>query len=1122
MAYLASIHRPSSVRHAIKLSFLDSDADTVVVAKANRLEFYIQTSDGLILKHSKAIYGKVTLLNKLRPQTSSTDHLFVGTDRFMYFVLSWDPATNQIRTEKSYRDLADKASRDTQTGDRCLVDPSGRFLTLEIYEGIINVVPIAVEGKRKHQAEPGTLLEPIQSRISELFVRSSAFLHRRRDKDNPQLALLYQSSRGDIRVKVRELDYTAGLRDEGSAEFKDAFAIEGQIGFGASHLIPLGAPAWGFLVIGETFISYCDEFEHRMHTDPLDQATVFVAWAQIDALRFVLADEYGKLYLLMVVLDRKDEFARWELDVLGETSRASTLIYLDGGRIFVGSHQGDSQVIQIADRSMEVLQTFPNVAPILDFAVMDMGNRSSDAQVNEYSSGQARIVTGSGAFKDGSLRSIRSGVGLEDIGVIGEMQHVTDVFALKSRAETRLDDTLLVSFLTHSRAFAFSIQGDAEELESLAGFDLSQQTLLAQNLGGDILQVTPSQVTIADPNGGMVTSSWRPDAGAQIVAASSAGSDILLSISATGLVLLEPAAQSLRIKASRTFAESSQVACHTVSPLLPNVALVGFWKDSTINLLSLDNLETLHSEIINDDSIVVPRSIMVSQVLEGNDPTLFVGMADGNVITYSLDKTSLKLSSKKSIILGTQQANFKALPRADGLENVFTICEHPSLIYGSDGRVVFSAITAEDARCVCSFDSEAFPGAIAIATNDELKLAIVDEERTTHVQTLPVHETVRRIAYSAELRAFGLGSIKRTLSNGEEEIESHFKLVDEVAFQELDTWPLNSDELVECCIRCKLDDGTGNLAERFILGTSYLEDTRSKDIKGRILVFEVNEERRLALLSETAVKGACRCLAMCDGKIVAALIKTIVMYSLEYESGSRAYLNKLATFRTATAPIDIVVSGHTIAVADLMKSMSVLQYSRGQGGLPDTLVEIGRHFETAWATAVAQVDDHTYLEADAEGNLVVLNQDVSGVSEEDRRRLRVTSEMLLGEMVNKIRRIDVQPTSGAVVIPRAFLATVEGSIYLFALIAPHAQDLLMRLQQNMAELVQSPGNVPFNKYRAFKNAVRESDEPSRFVDGELIERFLDCDAQIQERIVQGLGPSSEEVRLMVENLKRLH
>lgn len=246
------------------------------------------------------------------------------------------------------------------------------------------------------------------------------------------------------------------------------------------------------------------------------------------------------------------------------------------------------------------------------------------------------------------------------------------------------------------------------------------------------------------------------------------------------------------------------------------------------------------------------------------------------------------------------------------------------------------------------------------------------------------------------------------------------------------------------------------------------------------------------------------------------------MYDFRYETSSTPYLDKVASYRTSTAPIDVSVTGDKIAIADLMKSVSVVQYQKGTNGQEDSLNEVARHYDTAWATAVANIEANTYLESDAEGNLLVLNQDVNGFSEEDKRRLRVLSDMQLGEMVNRIRRIEVQPTAGAIVIPCAFLATVEGAIYLFATIAPQHQDTLMRLQENMAEKVQSPGNVPFNRYRAYKTSVRESDEPNRFVDGELIERFLDCDEKLQESIVEGLSVDVEEVRSIVEALRRLH
>ena len=265
------------------------------------------------------------------------------------------------------------------------------------------------------------------------------------------------------------------------------------------------------------------------------------------------------------------------------------------------------------------------------------------------------------------------------------------------------------------------------------------------------------------------------------------------------------------------------------------------------------------------------------------------------------------------------------------------------------------------------------------------------------------------------------------------------------------------------------------------------------------------------------------------------MILQVVVYNFEYGS-----LHKVASYRTATAPIDIAITGNRIAVADLMKSVSIVEYKQGSTGEPDTLTELARHFQTGWATAVALVDDDTFLESDAEGNLMVLHQNVNGVTEDDRRRLEVTSEILLGEMVNRIRRINVPVTQSATVVPRAFLATVswlaclsidtwltlvlqvEGSIYLFGLIRSDKQDLLMRLQSNIANYVKSPGNMPFNKFRAFKNTVREAEEPFRFVDGELIEKFLDCSPTLQEDIVDGLDVGVEDVRDIVEALRRLH
>ncbi len=191
--------------------------------------------------------------------------------------------------------------------------------------------------------------------------------------------------------------------------------------------------------------------------------------------------------------------------------------------------------------------------------------------------------------------------------------------------------------------------------------------------------------------------------------------------------------------------------------------------------------------------------------------------------------------------------------------------------------------------------------------------------------------------------------------------------------------------------------------------------------------------------------------------------------------------------------------------------------------------------------------DNEWVAADMEGNLIVVRRNVNGVAEDDRKRLEVTSEFRLGEIVNSIvpvRMSSENPLTtrargsstttnsnavttvpaGPVVTPKAFLATIEGGVYMLGTISAEYQDLLMRLQQAVSVRTKGLGYMPWAKYRAFKNEVREADEPFRFVDGELVEGFLNFSQENMEGVVAELGAGLhlETIKGMVEGLKRLH
>ena len=148
-------------------------------------------------------------------------------------------------------------------------------------------------------------------------------------------------------------------------------------------------------------------------------------------------------------------------------------------------------------------------------------------------------------------------------------------------------------------------------------------------------------------------------------------------------------------------------------------------------------------------------------------------------MTFSFDVSRNVLFSMTKILLGTEPVFFKLLPRDSdphsGLSNVFASCEQPSLIYSAEGRIVYSAVSSDKTSRVCHFNSNAYPGAIAIATPTELKLAMIGRERDTQLQTLPVGQTVRCLAYEPKAQLFGMGCIRRIIEGSTEALLSSFK-----------------------------------------------------------------------------------------------------------------------------------------------------------------------------------------------------------------------------------------------------------------------------------------------------------------------------------------------------------
>ncbi|KAF7544227.1 hypothetical protein G7046_g9827 [Stylonectria norvegica] len=1162
MAYVAPIHKATSIRHALRARLLDPDIEDLIVAKTNRLEVWRINEEGMACLHTKIVHGTITMLARLQPKGSKTDFLFIGTDRLQYFNVAWDPDTNQLETiDRVIEDQSEPYMRHSQSQNKCLVDPTGRFLAMHLWEGVLNVFRLPT---RKGASSRLEILD--QVRLTELWMKASTFIHSR--TGHPRIAFLYKTQLDKEEARVAIYRLTKDDKGGEVAKFNPHKDRELDIVISdpyASMLIPIpideekryhvrnaeGAKAHlgGLLVVGETLLTYFDSLNYTSVSSALDSPKIFVAWAEYNGTTYLLADDYGRLDLLEietaielsgVVVTGMKVSSMWSENSIAITSRASSLVYMGNDILFVASHHGDSQLYQINIEAgtMILMKTLSNNAPILDFSIMDMGNREGDTQAgNAFSSGQSRIVAGCGAYRDGSLRSIRSGVGLEDRGILDNLHGTRGLFTISSYGSKKVD-TVVISFTTETRILSFDTEGDIEEVYSFQGMLLDKETLLAANLpNGQLLQVTPTSAVLLDPESGIALSTWNVPAGKTITTASANGKWALLSVDGTTLVSLDLlnslASQTQEAPRDSASGQVDQISCVHAARDPPDLGVVGWWSSGRISLIDMASLQPLHEESMRqtNDSAAVPRDIALVQLHpdEAAGPTLLIAMEDGNVVTFNVSLKGFAVSGRKSVTLGSSPARLHILPDDDGICTVFATTEHASLIYSSEGRIIYSATTADDATFVAPFDSHGFPDSIVLSTEEHVRICHVDKERLTHVKTLPVQETVRRLAYSPGLKAFGLGCIKKELINNEEVVTSAFKLVDEIIFKELGKpFILNASsalEMIECVIRAELPDASGSIAERFIVGTSFItngEITDPEETGGRILVLGVDDDRQIYQIVSHKLNGPCRCLGMVDNYIVAGLSKTVVAYSYTQETSVSGFLSKLASYRPTAYPLDLDTSGNTIGIVDLMQSLTLVTFTPPKDGNKAKLEESARHFEPIWGTSVCHLEDVKWLVADAQGNLVVLHWDWDSPLEDLAGKLRVTSEINIGEQINRIQKLHVPNDSNAVVSPRAFLGTTEGSIYLYGDIAPQYQDLLMSFQSKLEKYINVPGNIEFGTWRAFRNEARMSDGPYRFIDGEMVERFLDMDEGKQELVCEGLGPSVEDMRNIIEELRRLH
>lgn len=390
---------------------------------------------------------------------------------------------------------------------------------------------------------------------------------------------------------------------------------------------------------------------------------------------------------------------------------------------------------------MVPMETFTNLGPIMDICVVDLERQ-----------GQGQMITCSGSFKEGSLRIIRNGIGIQEHACI-DLPSIKGMWALKlGIEETSFDNTLVLAFVGHTRILTLTNE-EVEETE-ITGFLSDQQTFYCGNVDhNQIIQITSVSARLIHTQSGALIHEWKPsnDSRISVVACNSSQ---MVCASACDVYYIEIMNGELVQRSQTTLPH--EVACLDISLLDPktgkaNLVAVGLWTDISVTVLNLPSLDVLNNEKLGGE--MIPRSILMTN-FEGIN-YLLCALGDGSMFYFTLNTSDGTLKDKKKVTLGTQPTILKTF-RSLSTTNVFACSDRPTVIYSSNHKLVFSNVNLKEVNHMCSLNSVAYPDSLALATKTSVILGTIDEIQKLHIRTVPLGESPRRIAYQESSQTFGV------------------------------------------------------------------------------------------------------------------------------------------------------------------------------------------------------------------------------------------------------------------------------------------------------------------------------------------------------------------------------
>ncbi|KAF9496184.1 hypothetical protein BDN71DRAFT_1415949 [Pleurotus eryngii] len=812
------------------------------------------------------------------------------------------------------------------------------------------------------------------------------------------------------------------------------------------------------------------------------------------------------------------------------------------------------RIISNTNEHLQVVDSWKNIAPILDAEVVDLDGN-----------GQKQVVTCSGGKATGSLNVVRNGADFRELAAVTGLEYLVGVWPIKQQFENNAVSHLVTSTSTSTSLFEYVDKTLKFVQQTGQGLVTNERTLTVANMAGRqlnqagntygnspmIIQVTKHGVHLlhyvsafnhwdlkdkASFGAEIVATDINPS---QVIVALKGGNVYTVAIDATQTKL-----QSLQLQTSYVSQEVSAISCVPIgnSPYFTRYIALAYWEKNVVEILRLGKGNKLESISKTPSLPAVVRSLVLHNF--GTEPSgsnsrpyVLAGLGDGSVAVFAW-KDNKELADKKLISLGDAPVSL-SLCEVEGKTAVFAAGTQATIVSWDGRRLRDSPIMLKRVVAAARFNTPDYRSSLILANPSGLVIGNVKDLNKLHVRSVPLGSDIpRKVVHDATAKAFGvICSRTPPVRIGEVEIPSgSFKLLDEVTFENLCEFFSEPHEEFTVITKMKSVTDVKDVSV-YCVGSLRYKPQEIEPTGGRLYAFAASYQQstmQISVLASEEVNGCVYAVTVVGDLIAAAVNSAVMLFKLEASDDKEApryAFKKLDEWNHNYFVTSLVSFDNQLILGDHISSISLV---RVEG---EKLISMAKDYAPLWPVSVEASTKDTII-----GSNDTLNLFTFSVCRSPRRTtLERDGFFHLGDLVTKFIRgrlcrsslITPDASNNVPLTPEYVYVTSSGRIGVIVEVSDmNVAAGLHELQRNMAYIRKGPGEFTLAQYRAPKNNRGRSDaDPSKgFLDGDFLEYFFihatspeDLHTIVTgQNASEGLSVPMDSLKKVLEALQAMH